>query len=227
MLDGLSGRLRVWQVHGWAEATRCRAPHTVSHVRPMTPALWASTGINKKPLDGGGGMERGGPSWFPHAGMAAAWGTQGVSLLALPPALSAPNPGSTRLPVGRSDIHSRRRWGCWARESGPPGLQVSWPFVRLMCMPCLGILEACTPSFNPFPLPDTSFAYQHFFFSLCAALCWAHYSQFCGPLFLFIHSATSLTASSLPGQGLGRCPGWLVKWFARAVFSQVKISVEP
>lgn len=94
-------------------------------------------------------MEQGGPSWFPHAGMATAWGTQGVSLLALPSALPAPNPGSTRLPVGPSEIQSRRWWGCWARESSPPGLQVSWPFVRLMCVPCPGVLEACTPSFSP------------------------------------------------------------------------------
>lgn len=151
----------------------------------MTPALWASTGINKKPLDGGGGMERGGPSWFPHAGMAAAWGTQGVSLLALPPALSATNPGSTRLPVGRSDIHSRRRWGCWARESGPPGLQVSRPFVRLMCVPCLGVLEACTPSFNPFSSSRHLLCLPAFLlFPLCCPLL--------GSLFSILWSSLSL-----------------------------------
>lgn len=49
-------------------------------MRPEAPGLWASAGINKQRLDGGGGAEEGGPSWFPDAGLTTARGTQGGSL---------------------------------------------------------------------------------------------------------------------------------------------------
>lgn len=65
-------------------------------------------------------------------GLGAMSGTQGDSLLVLPPAFPAPDLGSTLLPAGHQMFRAEDGGAAGDRSAAPPGPQVSQPFVRFM-----------------------------------------------------------------------------------------------
>lgn len=139
--------------------------------------------------------------WCSHADTAAERGTQGGSLLALPPALPAPGPEALSFLRGH---HLFRAEDGGLRKGEQPLLasRLASPS-RGGSACCEWALEACTPALIPFPLLDAPFCLQ-VSFSFCPAFLLWLTLPFSVALSPFIHLETSRTTCSCVAQGLGR-----------------------
>lgn len=120
MLGGLRDKLKVWQVHEWdgGQASPLSEPSLAS--QPWLLLTFGDLQLlrcglhwNRQAALEGGGVQEGGPSRFPHAGMATTCRTHGGLLLATPavhPAL---------LPAGPSNIQSGDG-GLWPGKGKQP-----------------------------------------------------------------------------------------------------------
>lgn len=174
-----------------ALGTRPGTPTSATgRVGPGAPVPWASIRINKQCWDGG--WCRGGRAQLvSRCRQDYRGGTQGGSLLALTPPLPAPDPGSSSLPAGPSNIQNRRWHSCQAGGGGEllpaPGERC---FLRLVCRRP----KTYIPARNPLPLTGASPALCLPGFLPGPPAPWpsvgAGSSHLHGSLFPFIHSAT-------------------------------------
>lgn len=151
--------------------------------------LWASMGISKQHLDRGAVSGREGPAGFQMQVWLPREGTQGGSLLALPPPLPAPYLGSAVLPAGPSDIQSRR--------GGAAGREAALLASRFASLPeahmhaGVGGPGSLYPSLNPFPLLEAlPFCLPEFLCFPLSCPSGACSSHLWGPPFPFSHSKT-------------------------------------
>lgn len=180
-----------------ARPARCRNPAWHQNPGSYEPSetcssyVVGSIGVDEQPLNDRGVQERG-PRRFLHASMATACRTHGGSLLATPAAPPAPTQEVFSFLWDHHIFRAEMGGVAGQGKAAPPGLQVS----RHVMPQGPG---------SPYPSLSPSSSYS-FFPHMSGPSVGAHSSQLCGPLFPFIHSATSQTAPSLLGPGCRQMP---------------------